>query len=319
MHPGVRRLVREVTLDADDLIAPLFVREGLKGKSAISAMPGQFQLGLDSLSQEIAELEDCGIRSVILFGIPENKDPTGSSACHDQGIVQQAIVHIKTHHPDVLVVADLCFCEYTDHGHCGVWDEQKQLLDNDATLPLLAQQAISLAQAGADIIAPSGMLDGMVKSVRTGLDEAGLMHVPILSYSVKYASSFYGPFREAAEGAPQLGNRENHQMQIANGNEALREVALDLEEGADMIMVKPAGPYLDVIQRLAQTHPGVPLVGYQVSGEYASLMAGIENGWLDESVIMESLIAIKRAGAGIIISYFAKRVGQLLGKNSRGT
>jgi porphobilinogen synthase len=276
-------------------------------------MPGHAQMTVDCLADEVREIVDLGIPAVILFGIPAAKDATGSAACFDDGVVQQAIRAIKQTSDELLVVTDLCFCEYTDHGHCGVLQNQsgRTDVDNDATLELLARQAVSHAKAGADVIAPSGMMDGMVAAIRRGLDAAGFEQTPILSYAAKYASAFYGPFREAAESTPQFGDRRSYQMDPANANEALREVALDLAEGADFIMVKPALSYLDVICRVKQAHPGVPLCAYNVSGEYAMLKAAAANGWIDERrTTLEILTSIKRAGADIIITYSAKDVAR---------
>jgi porphobilinogen synthase len=312
-HPLLRELVRETELSVRDLILPLFVRSGSRIKQPISSMPGHSQLTVDCLAEEVREVVDLGIPAVILFGIPAAKDDTGSLACRDDGIVQQAIRAIKQTSEDLLVVTDLCFCEYTDHGHCGVLHNGggRTDVDNDSTLTLLAKQAVSHAKAGADVIAPSGMMDGMVAAIRTGLDGAGCEQTPILSYAAKYASAFYGPFREAAESAPQFGDRRSYQMDPANAREALREVALDLAEGADFIMVKPALSYLDVICRVKQAHPGVPLCAYNVSGEYAMLKAAAANGWIDERrTTLEILTSIKRAGADMIITYSAKDVAR---------
>lgn len=312
----LRELVTETQLSVSDLVLPLFIRYGTGIKKPISSMSGHFQLSIDQLKTEIAEITALKIPAVILFGIPEKKDAAGSCAWHADNIIQQAIREIKTHAPDLLVIADLCFCEYTDHGHCGVveknargeWD-----VHNDKTLELLAKQAVSLAQAGADILAPSGMMDGMVQAVREALDENNFQHLPILSYAVKYASSFYGPFREAAEGAPQFGDRKTYQMDPRNAREALREAELDVEQGADMLMVKPAQNYLDIIYRIKQQFPAMPLGAYQVSGEFAMIKAAAEKGWINESqAMMESLIAIKRAGADFIITYFSKDVARIL-------
>ncbi len=315
-HEKIRDLVRETQLTINDLILPLFIKAGSNLKLPISSMPGHFQLSCDHLPEELNIIKTLGIPGVILFGIPEYKDATGSSACCEKGVVQQAIKTIKGHAPDLLVITDLCFCEYTDHGHCGVIKECQGSweVDNDATLELLINQAISHVQAGADVIAPSGMMDGMVAALRCGLDAAGFPNTPILSYSAKYCSAFYGPFRQAAESAPQFGNRRGYQMDPANGAEALREAALDLKEGADMLMVKPAGAYLDILFRVRQAFPGVPLGAYQVSGEFAMIKAAAANGWIDErQVALESLLAIKRAGADFILSYFAKEVAHWLG------
>ena len=301
---ALRALVRETRLAPSDLIYPLFCVSGRGQREPISAMPGVWRLSVDALAAEAKEIEELGIPGVILFGIPEAKDARGSGAYAEDGIVQQAIAAIKDATPDLIVIADVCLCEYTDHGHCGVLEGAH--VQNDATLPLLAETAVSQARAGADVVAPSDMMDGRVASLREALDLEGLEETAILSYAAKYASGFYGPFREAAESTPQLGDRLGYQMDPANAREALVEIATDLDEGADMIMVKPALPYLDVIQRARELCP-VPLFAYQVSGEYSMLRAAIERGWLDEErVIEEALVAIRRAGADRIISYFAK-------------
>lgn len=308
---SLRTLFTETTLSVSDLVYPLFITATNK-KKAIQSMPGCYQLGLDDLSTEIESILALKIKAVILFGIPAEKDEMGSDALSSTGIIAKAVQRIKQLAPDLLVITDLCFCEYTSHGHCGILKKTrhgKQEVDNDATLALLAKQAIVQVEAGADIVAPSGMMDGMVYAIRAGLDHAGYSEVPILSYAVKYASNFYGPFREAAEGAPQFGDRKTYQMNPGNADEALREAALDVAEGADMLMVKPAMNYLDVICRVKQKFPGVPLGAYQVSGEYAMIKAAAQNGWLDEDkVMLESLLSIKRAGADFIITYFAKQV-----------
>jgi porphobilinogen synthase len=308
-HSKLRDLIRETTLSVNDVVLPLFIKEGLDQKSPISAMPGHFQLSLNDLRAEIEEVLSLGIPAVLLFGIPQEKDATGISACHDDGIVQKAIKEIKKIAAELLVITDLCFCEYTDHGHCGPLKKMgdKWIVDNDETLALLAKQAQSHAKAGADVIAPSGMIDGMVAAIRHGLDDANYQHIPILSYSAKYCSSLYAPFREAAESAPGFGDRRGYQMDVANAAEALREAVLDVVEGADMLMVKPAGTYLDIIYRVKQAHPHIPLAAYQVSGEFSMIKAAAMNGWLDErKVALESLVAIKRAGADFILTYFAK-------------
>jgi porphobilinogen synthase len=321
-HPKLRDLMRETVLSANDFVLPLFVKAGMDKKSPIQSMPGHFQLTLNDLETEIEKIASLGIPAVLLFGIPEEKDAIGSAACDDRGIVQKAIKEIKKIAPELLVITDLCFCEYTDHGHCGPlkkrdaaslksvlspFEKRAWVVDNDQTLALLAKQAQSHAKAGADVIAPSGMMDGMVAAIRQGLDEAGYSHLPILSYSTKYCSALYAPFREAAESTPGFGDRRGYQMDIANAAEALRETALDVAEGADMLMVKPAGAYLDIIYRVKQAYPEIPLAAYQVSGEFSMIKAAAMNGWLDErKVALESLIAIKRAGADIILTYFAK-------------
>jgi porphobilinogen synthase len=314
-HPLLRAAVRETALAVDDLILPLFVRPGKDIKKEIASMPGNYQLSVDRLIDEVGGAVDLGVRSFILFGIPAKKDATGSSALDDEGIVQQGLRALRQSFNDqVLLITDECFCEYTDHGHCGVLSEKtgRLDLDNDATLPLLAKQCVSHAKAGADLIAPSGMLDGMVKAIRQGLDEAGFSHLPIMSYSAKYASAFYGPFRDAAESPPQFGDRSSYQMDPANGDEALREVALDLAEGADIVMVKPALAYMDIIRRVKERF-GVPVAAYNVSGEFAMVKAAAAKGWIDEKrIAMEILTGIKRAGADMILTYFARDVARWL-------
>ncbi len=307
-HPLLREAVAETTLSVRDFILPLFVRPGTGVKKEIASMPGNFQLSVDRLVDEVGAALELGVRAFMLFGIPPHKDATGSSALDDEGIVQKALRALRAAHGDrALLVTDECFCEYTDHGHCGVLSEVsgKLDLDNDATLPLLAAQCVSHARAGADLVAPSGMLDGMVGAIRKGLDDAGLSHVPILAYSAKYASAFYGPFRDAAESPPQFGDRSTYQMDVRNGDEALREVALDLAEGADLVMVKPALAYLDVIRRVKERF-GVPVAAYNVSGEFAMVKAAAAKGWIDERrVALEVLTGIKRAGADLILTYHA--------------
>ena len=314
-HPQLRALIRETSLSINDVVLPLFIRHGEKIKNQIASMPGQYQLSVDQLPKEIAEITQLKIPAVLLFGIPAHKDNVGSASYDDQGVIQKAIASIKKTAPGLLVMADVCFCEYTDHGHCGQVHtiNGRVDVDNDATLELLAKQAVSFAKAGADVIAPSGMIDGMVQAIRSGLDHAGFTHIPILSYSTKYASAMYGPFREAAEGAPQFGDRKSYQMDIANSAEAMRETALDVLEGADMLMVKPAHTYLDVIYRIKQAYPEIPLAAYHVSGEFAMLKAAAQQGWLDEKKsVLEVLTAIKRAGADFIITYYAKELAQWL-------
>lgn len=308
----LRSMLSETHLHTSDFIHPLFIKEGLSGKKAITSMPDVYQLGLDVLADEIKEVQQLKVPAVLLFGIPEIKDETGSQAIHHNGIIQKATREIKAIAPELTIICDLCFCEYTSHGHCGVLNHDKSL-DNDGTLIKLAEQALSLVEAGADMIAPSGMIDGMVSYLRQSLDKHHYQNIPILSYAVKYASSFYGPFREAAEGAPQFGDRHQYQMNIANRNEALREAQLDIDEGADVIMVKPAQNYLDIIYQLKERHPEVPLAAYQVSGEYAQIKLAGQHGLLDEHAAMiESLIALKRAGSDMIISYFAKAINRHL-------
>ncbi len=302
----LRRLVRENTLAADDLICPLFVQHGRGVRTEIPSMPGQFRLSVDQLAAETREIVSLGIPAVILFGIPERKDPVGRENFAPDGIVQRAIAEVKAAAPNLLVITDVCLCEYTDHGHCGILDSDGNIL-NDETLDVLGQVSVSHAQVGADVVAPSGMMDGMVGAIRQALDGSGGEHVSIMSYAVKYASAFYGPFRDAADGAPAFGDRRSHQMDPANGREALREAAIDVAEGADFLMVKPALPYLDIVQRLSVGFPELPLAAYNVSGEYAMIKAATARGWLDERrVVLEVLTGIRRAGADMIISYHAR-------------
>jgi porphobilinogen synthase len=312
-HPTLRALIRETEWNLQDLVFPLFIKGRTGDKNPISSMPGLFQLPISHLIDEVKELVTLGIHSVLLFGIPPHKDAHGSDGYNDSGIVQEAIRHIRQSFPDLLIISDVCFCEYTDHGHCGFLSEKAGRLDvdNDITLELLGKQAVSHAKAGADIVAPSGMIDGMVKYIRTALDNEGYSHIPILSYSVKYQSSLYGPFRVAAEGAPKFGDRSTYQMDPANASEALREVRLDVEEGADILMVKPAHAYLDVIYRVKQAYPHIPLSAYHTSGEFAMIKAASEKGWVDEKkTVSEILSAIRRAGADFIITYYAKEIAQ---------
>jgi porphobilinogen synthase len=314
-NPLVRDLVRETSLDVRDFILPLFVRSGKSIRQEITSMPGNAQLSVDRLVDEVGAARDLGIRAFILFGIPTSKDATGSSALKDDGIVQQALRALRSAFKnEIVLLTDECFCEYTDHGHCGPLCEVggRMDVDNDATLPLLAEQCVSHVRAGADMVAPSGMMDGMVKVIRAGLDAAGFSHVPIMSYAAKYASGFYGPFREAAESPPQFGDRGGYQMDPANGDEAEREVELDLAEGADIIMVKPALSYLDIIRRVKQRF-GIPVAAYNVSGEFAMVKAAAKNGWIDERrVTLEILTSIKRAGADLILTYHARDAAKWL-------
>ena len=307
---AMRALVKETYLQKEDLIYPLFIIEGENIKNPVSSMPGVFQLSLDNLGTEVDEIVELGIKAVLLFGIPAKKDAVGSGAYHDHGIVQKATRFIKARYPELLVIADTCLCEFTDHGHCGVV-EGEQIL-NDPSLNLLAQTAISQAEAGADIIAPSNMMDGFVAAIRAGLDAAGFEHIPVMSYAVKYASSYYGPFREAAEGAPKFGDRKTYQMDPSNRMEAIREATSDIEEGADFLIVKPALAYMDIIRDVKNSFP-VPVVAYNVSGEYAMIKAAAQNGWIDEkSVVLETLLGMKRAGSDMIITYHAKDVARWL-------
>jgi porphobilinogen synthase len=323
LNPRLRAMVRETQVAPDDLIYPLFVTHGRGVKNEIGSMPGVFQWSPDLLGREVEAVAALGIPAVLLFGLPATKDPVGRENFAPDGIVQQATRAIKAAVPDVLVITDVCLCEYTDHGHCGLLNTgngarpQPHLPEgyvlNDETLDVLAKVAVSHAEAGADIVAPSGMLDGAVAAIRAGLDTAGFGHLPILAYSTKYASGFYGPFREAAQGAPKFGDRQTHQMDPANAREALRESALDVAEGADMLMVKPALAYLDIIRQVREQFPELPLAAYNVSGEYAMVKAAAANGWLDERrVALEVLTGIKRAGADLIITYHAKDAAQWL-------
>ncbi|MCB2216784.1 porphobilinogen synthase [Desulfofustis glycolicus] len=308
----LRALVRETRLSADQLVYPLFVVPGKKVRQPVVSMPGVFRVSVDNLAAEAEELLALGINSVILFGIPENKDGAGSGAHAKDGIVQRAIKQLKRSAPQLVVITDVCLCEYTDHGHCGFLVDNE--VDNDATLEILAETALSHARAGADMVAPSDMMDGRVAEIRAALDENGFEMVPIMSYAVKYASAFYGPFRDAAESTPQFGDRRGYQMDPANVREALREATLDTEEGADILMVKPALAYLDIIARLREEFD-LPIAAYQVSGEFAMIKAAAANGWIDgERAMEESLLAIRRAGADIIITYFAKEMAALLKK-----
>ncbi len=308
MNPTLRRMVRQTRLSVSQFIYPLFVRPGDNVRHPIKSMPGQFQLSVDTAAEECRAIAALGIPAVLLFGIPAHKDPVGSEAWHDNGVIQRAIRQIKKACPDLLVITDVCLCEYTDHGHCGAIVERagRKDVDNDATLPLLVKEALSHAAAGADIIAPSDMMDGRVAAIRQGFDEAGFTHLPIMAYAAKYASSYYGPFRDAAESPPRFGDRKSYQMDPANADEALREVAADIEEGADIVMVKPAVNYLDIIWRVKQRF-GLPTAAYHVSGEYSMIKAAAANGWIDEkAAALETTTAIARAGADLIITYFAK-------------
>jgi len=307
---ALRALIRETKVEVGDLIYPLFVVEGNKIKQEISSMPGQYRLSSDLLPKEAEDIARLGIPAIILFGIPQKKDEVGSSAYHLKGVIQQAIRAIKKATPDLLVVTDVCLCEYTSHGHCGVVVDG--YVDNDKTLELLAKTALSHVEAGADMVAPSDMMDGRVKAIRQMLDGNGFQNIPVMAYAAKYASAFYGPFREAAESAPQFGDRRSYQMDPSNWREALREVEQDIAEGADIVMVKPALPYLDVIRKVRDTF-NHPLAAYSVSGEYAMVKAAAQQGWLDEKrIVLEMLTAIKRAGADIIITYYAKEAARWL-------
>lgn len=314
-NPLVRDMVRETVLTKNDLIYPLFVVPGTNVKNPIKSMPGVFQLSIDELVKECKEVRDLGIPAVILFGIPEHKDEVGSEAYDPEGIIQRAIRAIKKEVKDLLIITDVCMCEYTSHGHCGLLHGEEIL--NDETIELLAKEALTHAQAGADIIAPSDMMDGRVAVIRKVLDNNGFNKIPIMSYAAKYSSGFYGPFRDAAESAPAFGDRKSHQMDSGNINEALREVAEDIDEGADIVMVKPAGPYLDVIRKVKDTF-GMPTAAYQVSGEYAMIKAAAANGWIEEErVMIEAAFAIKRAGADMFLTYFAKDIAKWIDKTKK--
>ena len=314
-NPIVRDMVRETVLSKNDLIYPLFVVPGEKVKNPVKSMPGVFQHSIDTLVDECKEVRDLGIPAIILFGIPEHKDEQGSEAYDPNGIVQKAIRAIKKDVNDLVIITDVCLCEYTSHGHCGLLDGEEIL--NDETLTLLAKEAVSHVEAGADMVAPSDMMDGRVFAIRRALDYKGFTKIPIMSYAAKYSSGYYGPFRDAAESTPAFGDRRSHQMDIGNISEALREVEADIEEGADIVMVKPAGPYLDVIRKVKEKF-GMPTAAYQVSGEYSMIKAAGANDWIDEErVMIESLTSIKRAGADMILTYFAKDAAKWIDKNSK--
>lgn len=310
---GIRKMVRETHVHPEDLIYPIFVVEGTNVKNEVPSMPGVFHWSLDLLDREVEEVVGLGIPAIIVFGVPDSKDDIGSSAFHDHGIVQKAIRQIKSNHPDLTVIADTCLCQFTDHGHCGVIEDGKVL--NDRTLNLLSKTAVSQAEAGADIIAPSNMMDGFVAAIRHGLDEAGFVDVPIMSYAVKFSSAFYGPFRDAAHSSPKFGDRKTYQMDPANRLEALREAESDMEEGADFLIVKPALSYLDVIREV-KDFSGFPIVAYNVSGEYSMVKAASQNGWINEKeIVLEKLTSMKRAGADLILTYHAKDVVRWLQEN----
>ena len=309
-NENFRRMLRETALSVNDLVYPLFVVEGKEVKKPISSMPGNFQLSIDNLLKEVEKTKGLGIPAVLLFGIPDKKDEVASGAFAREGIVQRAVRKIKEKVPDILVITDVCLCEYTSHGHCGMIE--KGDVDNDSTLEVLAETALSHAKAGADMVAPSAMMDGQIGAIRETLDEAGYESLPVMAYAAKYASCFYGPFREAAESTPQYGDRKSYQMDPANSDEAIREMNLDVEEGADILMVKPALPYLDIIRR-AREEFDLPVAAYNVSGEFSMIKAAANLGWLDgEKAMMESLISIKRAGADIILTYFAQEAAEVL-------
>jgi len=318
LNSNIRALVAETQLSLSDLVSPIFIKEDLNRKVEISSMPGQYQLGLKDLELEIKELQSLGIKSVLLFGIPKHKDEKGSENYNPEGIIPRAIKLIKSIAPEMIVISDMCFCEYTSHGHCGLVNTENENLPkgyllNDESLELLAKSSVIHAKAGADIIAPSGMIDGMILALRNELDKNNLENTILMSYAAKYSSAFYGPFRDAAEGCPEFGDRSQYQMDIKNGDEALKEVGLDIEEGADIIMVKPALSYLDVIARIKDNF-NIPIAAYNVSGEYSMLHAAAKHGWLDlEKTMLESITSIKRAGAKIITTYFAKDLAKKLG------
>lgn len=317
---GIRNLVRETSLGVNDLIYPIFVTEGEDIKSEISSMPGVYHLSLDRLKAEVDEVISLGIQAILLFGVPDHKDELGSEAYGNESIVQEATRRVKSWYPELLVVADTCLCQFMSHGHCGIVShtgvDKPAIVDNDASLELLVKTAIAQAQAGADIIAPSNMMDGFVHAIRTGLDEAGFEHIPIMSYSVKFASAYYGPFRDAAHSAPQFGDRKTYQMDPANAREALREAESDVIEGADFLMVKPALAYMDVIRSLKEQFD-LPVVAYNVSAEYSMIKAAAAKGWIDEqAIVMETMIGFKRAGADIVITYFAKDIARWLHSSS---
>lgn len=309
-NSNIRRLVRETKLSVDDLIYPLFIEAGENIKKEISSMPGIYRYSLDKIDEELKEIIDLNIPAILLFGIPLEKDEIGSDTWNENGVIQTAVKYVKDKYPDLYVITDVCFCEYTSHGHCGVLCCEN--VDNDKTLENTKKQVISHVRAGADMVAPSGMMDGVVKAIRQALDYEGFTDIPIMSYSAKYASSYYGPFRDAADSTPAFGDRKTYQMDIANRREALKEVALDIEEGADIVMVKPALAYLDIISDIKQNF-NVPVAAYNVSGEYSMIKAAGKLGWIDQQkVMLETLISIKRAGADIIITYFAKEVAKLI-------
>ena len=313
-NEGFRRMIRETLLTVDDLILPLFVIDGNNIANPIESMPGQYQYSIDNLIPQTQKAADLGIPAIMVFGIPDKKDSLASRAYAKDGIVQKAVSALKAKFPELVVITDVCLCQYTDHGHCGVVDGQ--VVDNDSTLDLLARTALSHAKAGADMVAPSDMMDGRVAEIRDALDENGFSQVPIMSYAAKYCSAYYGPFRDAAESAPQFGDRRTYQMDPANAMEAIREATLDIEEGADIIMVKPALPYLDIISRI-RDEIDLPVAAYNVSGEYAMIKAADQKGWLDGSkVMMETLIGIKRAGADMILTYFAVEAAEVMRNSS---
>jgi len=318
--PQIRRLVQENSLSANDLVLPVFIKEGTNISNSIPSMPGFMQLSIDRLDSEIAEIASLGVKNIMLFGIPKEKDSVGSISFDENGFMQKAIRYIKTQLPELIIMVDVCLCEYTSHGHCGVIDDNGKDIDNDKSLPIFAKQAVSYAKAGADIVAPSSMMDGVVLEIRRALDKNDFKNTIILSYSSKYSSAMYGPFRHIAEGAPQFGDRTSYQMDFSNSDEAIKEVELDLNQGADIVMVKPAHTYLDVIYKVKDNFPEVPVAAYHTSGEFAMIKAAAEKSLLDEEkAIMEVTTAIKRAGADIIVSYFTKDIIKLLRQHSEVT
>ena len=318
--PQIRRLVKENTINTNDLVLPVFIKEGKNISNAIPSMPGFMQISLDKIDKEIAEISSLGIKNIMLFGIPKDKDSIGSTSFDDNGFMQKAIRYIKEQLPDLIIMVDVCLCEYTSHGHCGVLSKNGKDIDNDKSLPIFAKQAVSYAKAGADIVSPSAMMDGAVLAIRTALDQNNFKNTIILSYSSKYSSAMYGPFRHIAEGAPQFGDRDSYQMDFSNSDEALKEVELDINQGADIVMVKPAHTYLDIIYKVKENFPEVPLAAYHTSGEFAMIKAAAEKNLLDEDkAIIEVTTSIKRAGADIIISYFTKDIIKLLKQHSEVT
>lgn len=311
--PQIRRLVRENTLTTNDLVLPIFIKEGINIKNTIPSMPGFMQLSIDQLDQEISEIASLGVKNIMLFGIPKEKDHIGSTSFDENGFMQQAIRYIKNQLPELIIMVDVCLCEYTSHGHCGVINEQREEIDNDKSLPIFAKQAVSYAKAGADIVAPSSMMDGVVLEIRRALDKNDFKNTIILSYASKYSSAMYGPFRHIAEGAPQFGDRTSYQMDFSNSDEAIKEVELDINQGADIVMIKPAHTYLDIIYKVKENFPEVPIAAYHTSGEFAMIKAAAEKSLLDEEkAIMEVTTSIKRAGADIIVSYFTKDIIKIL-------
>ncbi|MBY0281675.1 MAG: porphobilinogen synthase [Alphaproteobacteria bacterium] len=317
-HPVIRDLVRETELNLDDLIHAIFIKGEEGEKNPISSMPGHYQIPLSKLDEEIEEIVDLGIKSLMVFGVPSFKDGVGSDSFSDDGIMQKAIRQIRKVVPDLLIISDICLCQYTDHGHCGVMDDHTGCVDlnNDKTLEILVKQSISHVRAGANMLAPSGMIDGQIMTIRRGLDEAGFSHIPIMGHTAKYSSSMYGPFRQATEGAPKFGDRSTYQMDPANGREALREAAVDVNEGADILLIKPAHTYLDVIYRVKQAYPQIPLCAYHPSAEFSMIKAAAANGWINErKIVFEVLTSIKRAGADFMVTYYTKEVAGWMREN----